>query len=139
MKEKLETYRRQFTDRNQQGKPIHALKRRIRLKREAVTRQKQRLKLLETKHMERMKKLTQRLENRRQCDKAAIDKLKLRIEGQKETRDYNLATSLKSYIDPRIYYEWGKQIDYDWKRYYPKSLHKKFSWVENDGTTTESG
>jgi hypothetical protein len=61
-----------------------------------------------------------------------MDELKLRIKTQNETRDYNLATSLKSYIDPRIYYKWGKEIDYYWKRYYPKALQRKFSWVETD-------
>jgi len=133
LKEKLKAYRRRFSDRRQQGKPVHALKRRISLQRDTVTRQKQRLEELKTKHAEQMKKLRQRLESRRQRDKAAIDKLKLRIETQKETRDYNLRTSLKSYIDPRIYYEWGKQVDYDWKQYYPRSLQRKFSWVEIDG------
>jgi len=133
MKEKVESYLRQLADREQQGKPVRALKRRISLKREVVARQKRRLRDLKTKHEERMKKLRQRMESRRQRDEAAIDKLKLRIETRKETRDYNLATSLKSYIDPRIYYEWGKQVDYDWKRYYPKTLQRKFSWVETDG------
>jgi len=136
--EQLEAYRDHLADRKQQGKPAHALKKRIRLKRETMARQKQRLKMLETTHTERMEKLRQKLESRRQRDKAAIEKLKLRIEGQKETRDYNLATSLKSYIDPRIYFEWGKKVDYDWKRYYPKTLQKKFSWVENDGATPEN-
>jgi DNA topoisomerase-1 len=138
-KEKLEDYRRQLADMKQQGKPVRALKRRISLQREAVARQKQRLKEMETKHTERMKKLRQRLESRRQRDKAAMEKLKLRIEARKETRDYNLATSLKSYIDPRIYYEWGKQFDYDWKRYYSRTLQRKFSWVETDGAPPEKG
>ncbi|MDH5783859.1 MAG: hypothetical protein OEZ35_09430, partial [Candidatus Bathyarchaeota archaeon] len=136
---KLEAYRRQLADRKQQSKPIRALKRRISLQREAVMRQKQRLKELKTKHAERMEKLMQMLESRRQRDRAAIDKLKLRIVTQKETRDYNLVTSLKSYIDPRIYYEWGKQVDYDWKRYYPKALQRKFGWVETDGVSPEHG
>jgi DNA topoisomerase-1 len=139
MKEKLEAYQRQLADKEQQSKPIRALKRRISLKREAVTRQKQCLKELKIKYAERMKKLMQRLESRRQRNKTAIDKLQLRIETQKETRDYNLTTSLKSYIDPRIYYEWGKQVDYDWKRYYSKTLQRKFSWVETDGAPPENG
>jgi DNA topoisomerase-1 len=59
-----------------------------------------------------------------------VQALKLKIEEIKETRDYNLRTSLKSYIDPRIYYSWGKNVDFDWKLYYPKTLQSKFSWVE---------
>jgi DNA topoisomerase-1 len=138
MKEKLEAYPRQLADRKQQGKPVRALKRRISLQREAVARQKQRLRELKTKHEGQLKKLGQRLESRKQRDKAAMEKLKLKIETQKETRDYNLVTSLKSYIDPRIYYEWGKLVDYDWKRYYPKTLQRKFSWVETDGGPPEN-
>jgi DNA topoisomerase-1 len=133
LKEKLEIYRRQLVDRKLQGKPVHALKRRACRQREAVARQKKRLKDLKSKHAEGMKKLRQRLKSRRQRDKVAIDKLKFKVDTHKETRDYNLTTSLKSYIDPRIYYEWGKQVDYDWKRYYAKTLQRKFSWVETDG------
>jgi len=134
---KLDAHRQQLAEKKQQGKSVRALKRRISLERKAVTRQKQRLKLLKLKHEEGMKKLRQRLESRMQRDKASIHKLKLKIEAQKETRDYNLGTSLKSYIDPRIYYEWGKQVEYDWKQYYPKTLQRKFSWVETDGVTPE--
>jgi len=133
MKERLETYHRSLANEKDQDKPTHALKKRIRLQRETIPHRKQLLKELKTKHAEQMKKLEQRLESRKQRDKAAIAKLTLRIRTQKETRDYNLTTSLKSYIDPRIYYKWGKKIDYDWKQYYSKTLQKKFSWVEPAG------
>jgi len=77
-----------------------------------------------------VKRLNEHVENRKQRDKAYIDKLKMQIKTQEATRDYNLTTSLKSYIDPRIYYNWGKKVDFDWKLHYPKALQKKFSWVE---------
>jgi DNA topoisomerase-1 len=137
MKEKLETYRGQLAEMKQEGKSVSLLTRRISTQRKAVAHQRQRLKLLKTKHIEQMEKLGERLESRRKRDKAAIDKLKIRIKTKEQTRDYNLGTSLKSYIDPRIYYEWGKQVDYDWKRYYPKTLQRKFSWVENDEAPIE--
>jgi len=79
-----------------------------------------------------MERLRQRLESRRDRDRTAIGRLEREIDAKKETRDFNLTTSLKSYIDPRIYYEWGKQVSYDWKQYYPKSLQRKFDWVENN-------
>jgi len=60
----------------------------------------------------------------------AAKALSLRIKVMRMVRDYNLGTSLKSYIDPRIYYRWGKKVNYDWKLYYPKALRRKFSWVE---------
>ncbi|WXG44883.1 MAG: DNA topoisomerase I [Promethearchaeati archaeon SRVP18_Atabeyarchaeia-1] len=56
--------------------------------------------------------------------------LDLKIDLMTKTCNYNLRTSLKSYIDPRIYYNWGKKVDYDWKLYYPKTFQRKFSWVE---------
>ncbi len=133
LKQKLKTQQRQLAQRKQQGIPVQALRKRIKLQRGTLARRKQHLKKLKTNHREQMKKLRYKLKNRKRRDEAAIDKLKLKIETQKETRNYNLATSLKSYIDPRIYYQWGKQVDYDWKRYYPKMLQRKFQWIETDG------
>ncbi len=63
--------------------------------------------------------------------KEAYEKLRLRILMMKAGKDYNLRTSLKSYIDPRVYLEWGRKVDYDWRLYYPKTLQNKFSWVEH--------
>ncbi|MCX8178811.1 MAG: DNA topoisomerase I [Candidatus Aenigmarchaeota archaeon] len=61
-----------------------------------------------------------------------IESMKLKIDAMKETRDYNLNTSLKSYIDPRVFYKWFQKVDFDWKKYYSKTLQKKFSWVEKN-------
>jgi DNA topoisomerase-1 len=138
MNEKMENYRQQLTDQKQQGKLTGALKKRISHQRSAIRRQKQRLNELKTNHTERMNKQWQRLEDRMQRDKTAIDKQRIRIETQRETRDYNLTTSLKSYIDPRIYYKWGRQVDYDWKQYYSKTLQKKFSWVEKEEANSKN-
>jgi DNA topoisomerase-1 len=55
-------------------------------------------------------------------------------------RTWNLGTSLKSYIDPRVYYEWGQEVDYDvLEKYYPSALMRKFAWVrdESDDETDE--
>jgi DNA topoisomerase-1 len=59
-----------------------------------------------------------------------IKKLKTRIELKKTTKEYNLNTSLKSYIDPRVYYAWSKKTGYDWRLCYSKTLQRKFQWVE---------
>ncbi len=58
-------------------------------------------------------------------------KAQMTISGQKRT--LNLGTSLKSYIDPRVYHRWGQQVEYDvLERYYPKALRRKFAWVRED-------
>ena len=79
------------------------------------------------KKVERLKEL--KMKDTPSAKKRA-KKLEFKIKAVRETRDYNLGTSLKSYIDPRIYYRWGKKVDFDWKLHYPKALEKKFSWVE---------
>ncbi len=67
----------------------------------------------------------------------SIAKTKLDIDRAKATRDYNLQTSLKSYIDPRVYRSWGNKIDYDWKLYYSKTLQRKYSWIDSNKRSEE--
>jgi len=136
--EQMEEIKRQLEERQKQGESVKALTKRVRSKRKVMERTRQRVKDLKAKHKKLMNKQKQRLENRKHRDEAALEKAKLNIKVQDETRDYNLSTSLKSYIDPRIYYEWGKKVEYDWKKYYQKALHKKFSWVENQEDITEN-
>ena len=54
-------------------------------------------------------------------------------------RAWNLGTSLKSYIDPRVYHRWGEQVGYDvLARYFPTALRLKFAWVRGEAGTEES-
>ncbi|MFW9923157.1 MAG: hypothetical protein ACFFDW_07735 [Candidatus Thorarchaeota archaeon] len=64
--------------------------------------------------------------------KEAYNKVESQQRIAKNTKVWNLGTSLKSYIDPRVYYNWGKEVDYDWRNYYSSALQKKFSWVERE-------
>jgi DNA topoisomerase-1 len=67
-------------------------------------------------------KKTESIENR-------IEKAKLDLELTKLTREYNLGTSLKSYIDPTAYVKWAKKVKFDVEKFYPKTLRSKFSWA----------
>jgi len=80
--------------------------------------------------MKKIERLRQLKSQGTKKSEEAAKALKVKIETAKATREYNLGTSLKSYIDPRIYYEWGKKVGFDWRLYYPKTLQRKFSWVE---------
>jgi DNA topoisomerase-1 len=113
-----------------QSKPVATLEKQLKSKRKSITLQKERIREMRRKHTARLTTLRKKLNDRKLRDTTALDKQQLKIKAQQETRDYNLTTSLKSYIDPRLYHTWGQQVNYDWKQYYPKSLHKKFSWVE---------
>ena len=59
----------------------------------------------------------------------SLEKTKLDVKLTKETREYNLGTSLKSYIDPMVYVKWASKVDFPPDKLYPKTLRKKFSWA----------
>jgi DNA topoisomerase-1 len=122
----------QLKERITQGKSTAALEKRVASKRRSIKTQRDRIKKLKQSHRERQDKRRASLEARKERNKLGIEKAKLQIEAYEMTRDYNLGTSLKSYIDPRIYYDWSRKVGYDWKKYYSKTLQKKFSWVEPD-------
>jgi len=61
-----------------------------------------------------------------------IEKAKLDLELTKLTREYNLGTSLKSYIDPQAYVKWAKKVKFDIVKFYPTTLRNKFSWALQD-------
>jgi DNA topoisomerase I len=65
-----------------------------------------------------------------------IEKTRLDLELTKLTKEYNLSTSLKSYIDPKAYVKWAEKVDFDLEKFYPATLRKKFSWaLQNDSKT----
>jgi DNA topoisomerase I len=67
-----------------------------------------------------------------------IQKAKLDIDLTTRTEEYNLGTSLKSYIDPTAYVKWAKKVKFDVTKFYPKTLQKKFSWALSGGKPTEA-
>ena len=58
-----------------------------------------------------------------------LEKSKLDVVLTKETQEYNLGTSLKSYIDPIVYVKWADRMSFPLDKLYPKTLRKKFSWA----------
>jgi DNA topoisomerase-1 len=85
----------------------------------------------------RLKELEFQLEEKRKQGKKIdaivnrIEKAKLDIDLTERTKEYNLGTSLKSYIDPRVYAEWAAKVDFDLEKLYSKALQKKYSWALN--------
>ncbi|TDA32762.1 MAG: DNA topoisomerase I [Hadesarchaea archaeon] len=101
--------------------------------RKKIERMKERIKQLEQKMEELKSQKGKRKEERMRRLKERIRELKLRLELEREIRDFNLGTSLNSYIDPRIYVLWAKKVGYGVEKIYSKSLRKKFSWAIGDG------
>ncbi|MCS6784316.1 MAG: DNA topoisomerase I [Candidatus Caldarchaeum sp.] len=87
------------------------------------------------KKEERVKKLMQQLreaatEKKKARLAAGLEKAELNLDLAVKVRDYNLSTSLRNYIDPRVYKAWGKYTGHDWRKIYTASLLRKFKWVE---------
>ena len=64
--------------------------------------------------------------------KERTEKLKLQIDLSEKTKDYNLGTSLRNYIDPRIIKAWTDEVGAEWEKMYTSALQKKFLWVQNE-------
>ena len=65
--------------------------------------------------------------------KAELAKRKIEIDFAlaKDSRTWNLGTSLKSYVHPKVVYKWCNRVDYDWRKVYAKTLQKKFEgWID---------
>ena len=62
--------------------------------------------------------------------KEKLTKMKVQLKLQQETRDYNLGTSLRNYIDPRVMKAWLNYVELDWTKVYTATLQRKFKWIE---------
>jgi len=66
-------------------------------------------------------------------------KLEREIDFFVRAKNYNLNTSLKNYIDPRVYKAWCEYVGLDWAKVYSKSLQRKFSWALQSAQKRETG
>ena len=60
------------------------------------------------------------------------EKAKLQLKLTESTRDYNLGTSLRNYIDPRVMKSWADHVGLDWMKIYTSTLQGKFLWIEKE-------
>ena len=80
---------------------------------------------------ERIKKIKTVIRKSKGKHTERIEKLELQINLTEKTRDYNLGTSLRNYIDPRIFKTWTDEVGAEWEKLYTSALQKKFLWVKN--------
>ncbi len=66
-----------------------------------------------------------------------IARAKLDLQLTKLTKEYNLGTSLKSYIDPTAYVKWAKKVKFDIDKFYPQTLRNKFNWALHPGKDSQ--
>jgi len=79
--------------------------------------------------LEKIKETTPKTEKQAVKLKEREEKVKLQLDLAVNTKDYNLGTSLRNYIDPRVYKSWSDHVNLDWTKIYTKALQRKFMWV----------
>ena len=84
------------------------------------------------KQSERIKKAKTQIKKSKQKHKERIEKLRLQVDLTKKTKDYNLGTSLRNYIDPRVFKSWTDEMNAEWEKLYTAALQKKFLWVKSE-------
>jgi len=80
----------------------------------------------------RIKTLNEQVKKQKLKHKERLEKLELQIDLSEKTRDYNIGTSLRNYIDPRIFKAWTDEVGAEWEKLYTSALQKKFLWVKNE-------
>ena len=103
---------------------IQKKRRRDRIKR--LREQKDRQK---SRHMERIERMTLQRDRQKSRHMERIERMTLQIDLAQRTRDYNLGTSLRNYIDPRVVKAWTDETKTEWKKLYTAALQRKFHWV----------
>ena len=112
------------------GGDLKAPEKRLEAAKKSTKAARERMRKLKNAYVTGSLKLKKQLEEKKKRNRETVERTRLQVEAQEITRDYNLGTSLKNYVDPRIYYDWGKRVGFDWRSYYPTTLQKKFSWIE---------
>lgn len=84
------------------------------------------------KSRESLRKLQENRKRAMNTYRERLEKAERQLDLVKRTRDYNLNTSLKNYIDPRVYRRWGERVGYEWTNLYTKTLQRKFNWAKED-------
>ncbi|RPI00220.1 MAG: hypothetical protein EHM72_09865, partial [Calditrichaeota bacterium] len=124
------------TELKKNAEAIRSLKKESAEKRKSAAGKEQRKKA-QIQYDKKIKTLNDKQVNlARREEKATISlgKLRSQMSVAMENRSWNLTTSQKSYIDPRVFYNWGLKKDYDvLEKYYSTTLRNKFQWVKDPG------
>jgi DNA topoisomerase-1 len=126
----------------QASEALAGLQREAREKRKSAKtdQQRQRLAARYAQRMQAAQKKVEAAKAKLQRAEDALGKTRVQDAVAARGRTWNLGTSLKSYIDPRVFYQWGQAVDYDvLGRYYPKTLQRKFAWVRQQEEADGSG
>jgi DNA topoisomerase I len=86
----------------------------------------------------RIKTLNQQIKKQKSKHKERLEKLELQLDLSEKTKDYAIGTSLRNYIDPRVFKAWTNEVGAEWEKLYTAALQKKFLWVKNEDVEWEN-
>ena len=84
------------------------------------------------KKKKRIRKLKEQIKKHKGKHKERVEKLRLQLDLAGKTKDYNIGTSLRNYIDPRVVKAWTDEVGAEWEKLYTSALQKKFLWVRSE-------
>jgi len=99
----------------------------------SLTKQQETLVTLKERSVAKLERATKVVETAKErVKKAELAKKKIESDYSlaKASRTWNLGTSMKSYVHPKIVYNWCQKVDYDWRKVYTRVLQRKFAWIE---------
>ncbi len=116
----------------QAAEALAAVRAEVRAKAQAAASEaaKARAKASGAKRIEKAQKKAEAARDKQRRAQETLDRFNSQAVMASKARTWNLGTSLKSYIDPRVYQHWGTRVGYDvLGTYYPKTLQNKFAWA----------
>ena len=75
---------------------------------------------------------TRKIKKQKGKHKERLQKLELQLDLSEKTKDYAIGTSLRNYIDPRVFKAWTDEVGAEWEKLYTAALQKKFLWVKEE-------
>jgi len=78
----------------------------------------------------RIKTLNEQIKKQKSKHKERLEKLELQLDLSEKTKDYAIGTSLRNYIDPRVFKAWTEEVGAEWEKLYTAALQKNSSGLK---------
>ena len=82
--------------------------------------------------LDRAKKMPTKAEREAARKAERVERMEMQVRLTTKTKDYNIGTSLRNYIDPRLFKAWTDEVGAEWSKLYTSALQRKFLWVRDN-------
>ena len=81
--------------------------------------------------LDRARKMPTKAEREAARKAERVERMEMQVRLATRTKDYNIGTSLRNYIDPRLFKAWTDEVGAEWSKLYTSALQRKFLWVRD--------